>query len=154
MPLKLSAQKEHDLHLLFPIGGKHEVIDDQLGAPVEEIGERKSAIRSLKLVGLFHALPGHRHSAARQRITLAREFLLGSEQFKARLQPFLVRDHFVVGHERLLLFSTWPFSANPRRNAATGCTLSSGAQGADKSDHRHRGLLRVCRRRPTRRASE
>jgi hypothetical protein len=84
------------------------VIDDQLGAPVEEIGERESAIRPLKLVGLFHALPGHRHSAASQRITFAREFLLGSEQFKTRLQPFPVRDHFVVGHDRLLLKSAVP----------------------------------------------
>ena len=62
MPLKLSAQKEHDLHPSFPIGAEHEVIDDQLGAPVEEIGERESAIRPLEPVGLFHALPGHRHS--------------------------------------------------------------------------------------------
>src|SRR5262249_14883529 len=93
---------------LFPIGAEHEVIDDQLGAPVEEIGERKGAIRPLELVGLFHPLPGHRHSAARQRIPLAREFLLGSEQFKASLQPFLVRDHFVVEHERLLLMSAAP----------------------------------------------
>jgi hypothetical protein len=68
------------------------VIDDQLGAPVEEIGEREGAIWPLKLVGLFHALLGHRHSVACQRITLVREFLLGSEQFKARLQPFLGRN--------------------------------------------------------------
>ena len=56
------------------------MIDDQLGAPVEEIGERKSAIWPLKLIGFFHALPGHPHSAARQHIMLAREFLLGSKQ--------------------------------------------------------------------------
>src|SRR5262249_3277552 len=79
-----------------------------LRAPVEEIRERKGAIRSLKLVGLFHALPGHRHSAARQRIKLAREFFLGGEQSKAGLQPFLVRDHFVIGHERLRLMSAGP----------------------------------------------
>jgi hypothetical protein len=68
------------------------VIDDQLGAPVDEIGERQSARRPLETVGFFRALPGHRHAAARQRIALAREFLLGGEQFKARLQPVLVRD--------------------------------------------------------------
>ena len=61
MPLKLSAQKEHGLHPSSQSG----VINDQLGAPVEEIGERESAIRPLKPVGLFHTLPGHRHSAAR-----------------------------------------------------------------------------------------
>lgn len=77
------------------------MIDDQLGAPVEEIGEREGTIRPLKLVGLFHALPGHRHSAARQRIPLAREFLLGSEQFKARLQPFLGRND-MIPHINLL----------------------------------------------------
>ena len=71
------------------------MIDNQLGAPVEEIGEGKSAIRPLKLVGLFHALPRHRHSTARQRITLVREFLLGSKQFKARLQPFLARNDLI-----------------------------------------------------------
>jgi hypothetical protein len=71
------------------------VIDDELGAPVEEIGERETSIRSLKLVGLFHAFPGHRHSAARQRIALAGEFLLGSEQYKARLAPLLARNDLI-----------------------------------------------------------
>jgi hypothetical protein len=68
------------------------VIDDELGAPVEEIRERKSAIRPLELVGFFHPFPRHRHSAARQRITLAGEFLLGSEQLEARFQPVFVRN--------------------------------------------------------------
>jgi hypothetical protein len=90
--LKLSAQKEHDLHPSSGIGGEHEVIDDQLGAPVEEIRERKRAIRPLELEGLFHPFPGHRHSAARQRVTLAGEFLLGSEQLEAPLQPIFVRN--------------------------------------------------------------
>jgi hypothetical protein len=66
------------------IGSEHEVIDDQLGAPVEEIGEREGAPPPLELVRLFHALPRHRHAAARQRIALAREFLRGGEQVKAR----------------------------------------------------------------------
>ena len=58
-------------------------------------GERQGSIRPLKLVGLCDALPGHRHSAAGQRISLARERLLGSETFAARLQPFRGRNDLI-----------------------------------------------------------
>src|SRR5712664_3697007 len=55
--------------------------------------------RQLKLVRLFHALPGHRHSAARQLIiTSAREFLLCLEQLQPGRKPLFTCCGLVVGH--------------------------------------------------------
>ncbi|MGF6176802.1 hypothetical protein ABIE33_005115 [Ensifer sp. 4252] len=56
---------------------------------VEEIGKRQSASRPFGPVGFFHALPGHFHAAPRQRLPLPGEFLFGSKQVEARLQPRL-----------------------------------------------------------------
>lgn len=80
---------------LFPIGTEHEVIDDQLGATVEEIRKRESAIRPLKLVGFSTRSQG---IAIRRRVSVSRwrEFLLGSEQFEARLHPFLARNDLML----------------------------------------------------------
>ena len=64
--IEIIASERALLAPFLPIGSEHEVVDDQLGAPVEEIGERKSALRPLEPVRLCHALPRHRHAAARQ----------------------------------------------------------------------------------------
>src|SRR5579875_505923 len=80
----------------LPIRAEHEVIDDELGAPLEEIGEGDPARRPLEAVRLLHTLPGHRHPPTRQRIPLAREFLLGGEQLEPRLQPIFVRNDLVL----------------------------------------------------------
>src|SRR5262249_23957020 len=84
------------LAAILPIGSESEVMDDQLGAPLEHSGEVEVAIRPLEAVGLLHALPGHRHAAARQRIALARELLLGSEKLDAGLQPRVVRNDLIA----------------------------------------------------------
>src|SRR5580658_3238487 len=107
----------------LPLGSEHEVIDDQLRAPVEEIGERESARRPLKLVPLFHPLPGHRHSAARQRVTLACEFLLGGDQFEARLQQFLVRNDSIFHGQSPV------FQAGTRRSYSCRSRLQPSQNG-------------------------
>ena len=71
----------------LPVRTKHEVIDDELGAPFKKIGERASAIWPFKLIGFLDSLPGQGHSAARQRITLTRELLLRGKQLEARVEP-------------------------------------------------------------------
>src|SRR5262249_55392560 len=71
----------------LPVRTKHEVIDDELGAPFKKIGERASAIWPFKSIGFLDSLPGQGHSAARQRITLTRELLLRGKQLEARVEP-------------------------------------------------------------------
>src|SRR5579872_4559904 len=80
----------------LPIRAKHEVVDDQLGAPIEQIGKREPAVRSFKPIGFFHALPGQGPPAPRQDIALPHELFLGCEQVTARLQPFLTRHDLVL----------------------------------------------------------
>ncbi|MNL51527.1 hypothetical protein D3C87_1746310 [compost metagenome] len=73
----------------LPVGSQHEMVDDQLRAPGEEIGKRQGAGRPIEPVGFFHAFPRHFHAAARQRLPLPREFLFGGKQVQACLQPRL-----------------------------------------------------------------
>src|SRR5262249_3201829 len=53
---------------LVPIWTEHEMINDQLGALLEEVDERYDSIWPLEPVRLLHPFPRHRHAAARQRI--------------------------------------------------------------------------------------
>ena len=48
MPLKLSAQNEQLLQPCLPVGAEHEVIDDQLRAAGEQIGQRLAAVAALR----------------------------------------------------------------------------------------------------------
>ena len=44
----------------LPIWAKHEVIDDQLTTPVEQVGEREAAIGALEQIVLLNRDPGQR----------------------------------------------------------------------------------------------
>ena len=44
--------------LPFLIRAEHEMIDDQLAAPIEEVGERLLALRTVEPIGLFDLDPG------------------------------------------------------------------------------------------------
>jgi hypothetical protein len=129
------------LYNILPIGGEHEVIDDQLRSLVEEIGERESAIPPLKLVGLFHALPGHRHSPARQRIASARGFLLGVGQFKARLQHSLCEaTRFCIADLLVDMLAVWRLAdqgaAISSRLASDLCAAAAGPLRPSRGSYR------------------
>ena len=61
-----------------------------------------------------------RHSAARQCIALAREFLLGSEQFKARLQSVLVPNDLIPHSERPVCGDACQVRTNSSRAVVSG----------------------------------
>ena len=93
------------------------VIDDQLRAPIEEIGERKSAIRPLELVRLFHALPGQFAALAAQRIARAGEGFFVGQVRPAGRDPIIMRDDFVRFHAVLRLFDPGVATRHPGRTS-------------------------------------
>src|SRR5262245_20590377 len=79
------------LAAFLPVRPEHEVIDNELRAPVEQPGERELAAWPLEPIGLLHPLPRHRHAPLRQLIALPCELLLRRQQLQPRLQPVFVR---------------------------------------------------------------
>src|SRR5438094_871656 len=72
-----------------PARAEHEVIDDELAAPVEQLGERLPAVAPFELIGLFHRLPRQRAPRCRELVAAARERLFLRQQLPARGEPFL-----------------------------------------------------------------
>ena len=77
---------------------EHEVIDEQLRATVEEVGERLRPLVRLEGVGLLDRHPGELPAPAGELIALAHVRLLGVQQLLAGGQPLLSRSHRVLGH--------------------------------------------------------
>src|SRR5215471_21014926 len=69
---------------------EHEVVDDELAAPVEQIGERLFAARAVEAVLLRHALPGQIALQSAHLVALALERLFLREQLLPRGQPLFV----------------------------------------------------------------
>ena len=57
MPLKLSAQNEQCAASCVPIRIEHEMVDDQLAAPVEQLRQSLLAAGSVENIILVDALP-------------------------------------------------------------------------------------------------
>src|SRR5690348_11323958 len=96
---------------LFRFRREHEMIDEELTAPIEQIAQRFGALRPLECVPLVDTLPRQCPPSACQLVSRFRERSLLLEQRDTRLQPVLVRYH------RMHL--DWP------RNVARHGTLSS-----------------------------
>jgi hypothetical protein len=71
----------------LPSWAEHEVINDQLAATVEEIGQRFFAIRSVKNVLLLNSNPWQFASMPAHFVAELRQFLLTRQQILARDQP-------------------------------------------------------------------
>src|SRR6266480_3435313 len=82
------------------LGAEHEVVDQQLRAPVEQLGERLLALVRVELVVLLDRDPRQLAPLACQLVVAARQLLLALEQRVARLAPFLPRAHLVTRHSR------------------------------------------------------
>src|SRR6266536_5373237 len=76
----------------FVLGIEHEVIDDQLAAAVEELGQCLLAFGSVEDILLLDRLPGQRLPLSGQLVTRASELLLLREQLLARRKPVVVAD--------------------------------------------------------------
>src|SRR5437870_9401096 len=84
--------------LLVPLRTEHEVIDDQMAAPVEEVGERLLAVRPRQHVGLFDLDPGQLAALSAQFIAQPGEFLLLDQVLLSRSEPLLSGNYLMPLH--------------------------------------------------------
>ena len=83
--------REHrtDFAALVPLRIEHEVVDDQLAATVEQIGERLFAVGAVKHVVFFDLLPRKFLPRASQLVAQTAEFFLFREKFLPCLDPLI-----------------------------------------------------------------
>jgi hypothetical protein len=75
---------------LFPAGTKHEMLNEQLAAPLEKIGQRFPAIRAFEDVVLLDADPGQFAPAGTDLVPQAGESFFLLQEFLAGNEPLLV----------------------------------------------------------------
>src|SRR5437868_4350440 len=79
------------LTALGPLRPEHEVVDEQLAAPLEQLGQRTGSVDRLEPVALVDAQPRERSPPAAQFVALACELLFRLEKVKPRTEPILPR---------------------------------------------------------------
>src|SRR5207247_3762115 len=84
---------------------EHEVVDDELRAPSEEVGQRGVALVGLESVFLVDPHPRQLLPPARQLVAAPRELLLRREQLEPRGQPLFTGPGHVLRHRSSLLLS-------------------------------------------------
>ena len=84
------------------VGPEHEVIDEQLRAPLEQVGQRGAAFVGLEAVGLVHAHPRQLLALSRQLVAAARQLLLRRQQLKPRGHPLFTCGCLVFSHRSFL----------------------------------------------------
>src|ERR1700731_4202491 len=84
------------LATLVPIWTEHEMINDQLTAPVEEIGQGFLAIRSVKNVVLVDLDHWQVATGCTERVPLTRELLFARQQILSRNKPLSFRYDFSI----------------------------------------------------------
>ena len=89
----------------LPIRPEHEMIDDELAAVAEEIGEAFAPFGRIETVVLVNLDPGQRPALRIQAIARPGVFLFSRQQRAARLQPLLARYHGIF-HVDLLRCSS------------------------------------------------
>ena len=95
------------LAALLPAGREHEVLDQQLAAAVEQVGERAPAVGRVEDVVLVDTHPRQRAALAGDWSLQARQFLLVREQRLARGNPF------VPGYDAMVLGVNLEWAAVP-----------------------------------------
>src|ERR1700730_3095298 len=83
---------------LLPPGTEHEMFDDQLAAPVEEIAERRLAIRRVEDRRLFDLDPRQLAALPAQLNAQPSKIPLLAQVLLARGEPFVLRYDSVVRH--------------------------------------------------------
>jgi hypothetical protein len=78
------------------VGREHEVVDDELAAVPEELGQGLATVRPLEGVFLLDGFPGKFTPPAAQLVSRPRERLLGREERLGCRQPLLVRNYSVT----------------------------------------------------------
>jgi hypothetical protein len=78
------------------------MVNDQLAAAREEVGERLLAVRPVEDVRLLDLDPGQRPALPAQLVAEAGVLLLFLEELPASRDPFFARNHGMIGHLILL----------------------------------------------------
>src|SRR4029453_10044257 len=77
---------------------KHEVVDEQLGSSVKQLGERPLAVVRIEAVLLLHPHPGQLASLQRELIAEPGVLLLAYQQPLTSSEPFLACSDLVINH--------------------------------------------------------
>jgi hypothetical protein len=83
---------------LPPPGAEHEMLDDQLAAPIEEVGERLPARRAIEHIGLFDLDPGQFAALCAQLVAQPGELLFSRQMRLARGQPLVSHNDPMMHH--------------------------------------------------------
>src|SRR2546423_484399 len=86
---------------------EHEVVDEQLRATVEELGERLRPRLGFEAVVLLDRHPGKLPPLPRELVAATGELLLLREQFLARCLPLLPGSDLAVRHHIASLGPPW-----------------------------------------------
>src|SRR5258708_4126245 len=80
------------------VGPEHEVIDEELGASTEEIGERCCALFCVESILLVDSHPGQLLASPRQFVAAPCQVFLGLEQLQPGREPLFTCSGLVIGH--------------------------------------------------------
>src|ERR1700674_2898042 len=84
---------------LLPVGAEHEVIDNELAPPTEEIAEREIfALRPVEAVILVDREPWHLTPLGAELIAQLGEVLFFGEQLPASGKPVVIGSGGMIGH--------------------------------------------------------
>src|SRR5215470_12085011 len=117
---------------LGPAGVEHEVVDEQLRPPAEEVGQRRLAVFGVEPVLLVRADPRQPLPLPRQFVAAAGVFLLRLEQGPPRSEPFLAGSDG-RGHRSSSSTSTVSLSSTSSQPV---CTLAAIQGSASASSSR------------------
>src|SRR5207248_3280943 len=105
-------------HVALEVGAAHEVVDEELRAAVEELGQRLRPLVGVEAVLLVEPHPRQLSPFLRELVVALRELLLALAELLPGGQPLLARPRRVLGH-RSLLFS--PYDRPRPRNSSIRC---------------------------------
>src|SRR5216683_3871763 len=83
---------------LAPIRAEHEMLDDQLTASAEQIGEGFLPVGPVEDVSLLHLYPGQCAPLRAQPVAQAGELLFLAQEFGTGRQPLFLRDDRMLLH--------------------------------------------------------
>src|SRR5215471_17866232 len=86
------------------VGPEHEMVDEELRAPAEEMSERCFSFVGLELIFFVDLDPRQFLTFSRQLIAPSREFFLSLEQLESGGEPLFTCSGFVFRHRFWLLF--------------------------------------------------
>src|SRR5215510_7130527 len=85
------------------VGAKHEMVDQKLRAPSEEVRQRGAATIGLEAILLVHPDPRQLLALARKFVTASGQLLLGLKQLQPSRKPIFACCGLVIAH----CFSTY-----------------------------------------------